>query len=57
MGGEDEDEGEHDGDSASGRRAIPRPHPAAARDLLTRENPFTLCNRRLEAMGGVPIDW
>ena len=52
LGGEDDGSG-----SVSRRRVILRPHPAAADDLLARENPFTLCNRHLEAMGGVPIDW
>ena len=36
---------------------ILRPHPAAAEDLLARTNPFTLCNRHLEAAGGKPVVW
>ena len=52
-----------DGDEGAGadrgaaRSVILRPHPAAAGELLALENPFSLCNRRLEAMGGTPIDW
>ena len=38
-------------------RLILRSHPAAADEVLGRENPFTLCNRRLEAMGATPVDW
>ena len=38
-------------------RLILRPHPAAADEVLAQENPFTLCNRRLEAMGAAAVDW
>ena len=47
--------GESGSDSAG--RVILRPHPAAADELLPQENPFTLCNRRLQAMGAAPVDW
>ncbi|MDE0204116.1 MAG: hypothetical protein OXK73_16975 [Rhodospirillaceae bacterium] len=36
---------------------ILRPHPAAADEILAQENPFTLCNRRLQTMGAAPVDW
>jgi uracil-DNA glycosylase len=36
---------------------ILRDHPARADDLLALENPFVVCNRRLEAMGAEPIAW
>ena len=36
---------------------IIRPHPAAADEILQRRNPFLLCNQRLRAMGGRPVDW
>ena len=45
-----------DGAGATGR-AILRPHPAEADKVLAQENPFTLCNRRLRAMGAAPVDW
>ena len=35
-------------------RAPIRPRPATCSPARI---PITLCNRRLEAMGGVPIDW
>jgi uracil-DNA glycosylase len=38
-------------------RVILRPHPAEADEALALENPFTLCNRRLQAMGAAPVDW
>ena len=38
-------------------RVILRPHPAEADAFLALENPFTLCNRRLQAMGAKPVDW
>ena len=38
-------------------RVILRSHPAAADEVLERENPFVLCNRRLTAMGAAPVDW
>lgn len=44
-------------DGAGPSSVILRPHPAAAGALLVLENPFSLCNRHLEAMGGTPIDW
>ena len=30
---------------------------AAADEMLTQENPLSLCNRRLHAMGAAPVDW
>ena len=39
------------------QRVILRPHPAAADAVLMPENPFTLCNLRLQAMGARPVDW
>ncbi len=36
---------------------ILRAHPAAADAVLTQENPFTLCNRRLQAIGADSVDW
>jgi len=44
-------------DGAGPASIILRPHPAAAGELLALENPFSLCNRHLEAVGGTPIDW
>ena len=44
-------------DAGSAGRVILRPHPAAADELMVQENPFTLCNGRLQAMGGAPVDW
>ena len=38
-------------------RVIVRPHPAAADEILAQENPLTLCNRRLQAMGAAAVDW
>lgn len=38
-------------------RVILRPHPAEADEVLAQENPFTVCNRRLRAMGAAPVDW
>ena len=38
-------------------RVILRPHPAAADEILSQENPFALCNGRLQAMGAPPVDW
>ena len=54
--GLDGDEGA-ESDGAGLPPVILRPHPAAASELLALENPFSLCNRHLEAMGGTPIDW
>ena len=34
-----------------------REHPAFAEAVLTRPNPFTLCNSYLEAMGENPVGW
>ena len=47
------------GHSAAGamERLILRPHPAEADEVLAQENPFTLCNRRLRAVGAAPVDW
>ena len=44
-------------DAGTTGRAILRPHPAEADEVLAQENPFTLCNRRLRAMGAAPVDW
>ena len=44
-------------DPADDPRVILRPHPAEADAVLAQENPFTLCNRRLEAMGAAAVDW
>ena len=41
----------------AGPRVILRPHPAEADAFLAQENPFSLCNRRLQAMGVKPVDW
>ena len=38
-------------------RIILRPHPAEADAFLALENPFTLCNRRLQAMSAAAVDW
>ncbi len=45
------------GPDASGDRVILRPHPAEADAFIALENPFTLCNRRLQAMGAAAVDW
>jgi uracil-DNA glycosylase len=34
-----------------------RPHPAAADELLSLENPFVACNRHLAEAGAAPIAW
>ena len=39
------------------KRVILRPHPAAADEVLAQENPFTLCNRRLQALGAAAVEW
>ena len=44
-------------DAGAKGRVILRPHPAAADEVLAQENPFTLCNRRLRAMGAAAVDW
>ena len=44
-------------ESDGGGRVILRPHPAEADAFLALENPFTLCNRRLQEMGAAPVDW
>ncbi len=41
----------------SPQAAFVRPHPAAADELLSLENPFTACNRHLAASGVAPIAW
>ena len=46
-----------DGSDAGDARVILRPHPADADEFLAQENPFSLCNRRLQAMGAAPVDW
>ena len=44
-------------DAGDTERVFVRPHPAAADEILALENPFTLCNRRLQAMGAAAVDW
>ena len=44
-------------DAATAERVILRPHPAEADAFLALENPFALCNRRLQAMGAPAVDW
>ena len=44
-------------DAGASVRVILRPHPAEADEVLALENPFVLCNRRLQAMGARPVDW
>lgn len=44
-------------DADASARVILRPHPAQADAVLAQENPFTLSNRRLEAMGAAAVDW
>ena len=39
------------------KRVILGPHPAAADEVLAQENPFTLCNRRLQALGAAAVEW
>ena len=46
-----------DGSDAGDERLILRPHPATADEVLAQENPFVLCNQRLQVMGAVPVDW
>ena len=29
----------------------------AADEMLAQENPLSLCNQRLHAMGAAPVDW
>ena len=43
--------------AATAERVILRPHPAEADAFLALENPFTLCNRRLQAMDAPAVDW
>lgn len=38
-------------------RCVLREHPASADALLSRPNPFILCNNYLEEMGAQPIAW
>ena len=45
------------GTDAGDARVILRPHPAEADRFLALENPFALCNRRLQAAGAAPVDW
>ena len=45
------------GADAADARVILRPHPAEADRFLALENPFALCNRRLQAAGAAPVDW
>ena len=45
------------GSDAGDERVILRPHPAAAQEVRAQENPFSLCNRRLRAMGAAPVNW
>ncbi len=49
--------GLHERGASPDERVILRPHPAAADDVLSGENPLVLCNRRLDALGGLPVDW
>ena len=44
-------------DTCDAEHVIVRPHPAAADEILAQENPFTLCNRRLQAMGAASVNW
>ena len=44
-------------DPSNDSRVILRPHPAAADEVLALENPFVVCNRRLQAMGAAAVDW
>ena len=44
-------------DAPAACRVVLRPHPAAADALFERENPFSLCNRHLQALGAAPVDW
>ena len=44
-------------DAGASGGVILRPHPAEADEVLAQENPLTLCNRRLRAMGAAPVDW
>ena len=44
-------------ESDAGGHVLLRPHPAEADAFLAQENPFSLCNRRLHAMGAAPVDW
>lgn len=46
-----------EGFDAADERIILRPHPAEAEAFLALENPLSLCNRRLRAMGTAPVDW
>ena len=46
-----------DGSDAGDERMILRPHPAAADEVLAQEHPFTLCDRRLKAMGAAAVGW
>ena len=49
--------GLRESENAAGGRVILRPHPAEADAFLALENPFTLCNRRLQEMGAARVDW
>ncbi|MEZ5666085.1 MAG: uracil-DNA glycosylase [Alphaproteobacteria bacterium] len=44
-------------DAAAPCACVLRAHPAFAEQVLGRDNPFEICNRRLEAMGAAPIAW
>ena len=44
-------------DADAAWRVILRSHPAEADEVLAQENPFTLCNRHLRAMGAAPVNW
>ena len=46
-----------DSEADADPRVILRPHPAQAQEVLALENPFSLCNRRLRAMGAAAVDW
>ena len=46
-----------DGADAGDERIVLHPHPAEAEAFLALENPLSLCNRRLRAMGAAPVGW
>jgi uracil-DNA glycosylase len=45
------------GGSAPGLATILRDHPARGDSVLAEENPFTLANDRLAALGAAPVSW
>ena len=42
---------------SGGTACILREHPAFADAVLSKPNPFILCNTYLETMGALPIAW